>query len=105
MSAASRNKGRKGQREAADLLRSRDWTVAELNAGTVAEDFLAVNPDGKSYSVEVKNTVAITEAHRKQATAQAKARRLPWMLVSKISGTSSWLVQRQGEKPIVWSEA
>ena len=105
MSAASRNKGRKGQREAADLLRSRDWSVAELNAGTVAEDFLAVNPDGQSFSVEVKNTVAILEAHRKQAMDQAKARRLPWMLVSKISGTSSWLVQRQGEKPTVWSEA
>ena len=104
MSAAARNKGRKGQREAAELLSSRDWTVAELNAGTVAEDFLAVNPIGQTYSVEVKNTVAILEAHRKQAVAQAKARRLPWMLLSKISGTSSWLVQRQGEKPIVWSE-
>lgn len=105
MSATARTKGRKGQREAADLLRSRDWTVAELNAGTVAEDFLAVSPSGQSYSVEVKNTVAITEAHRKQAMAQAKARRLPWMLVSKISGTSSWLVQRQHVVPTVWSEA
>ncbi len=105
MSAASRNKGRKGQREAGELLRSRDWTVAELNAGTVAEDFIAVCPQGKSYSVEVKNTIAITEAHRKQAMKQATERRMPWMLVSKISGTSSWLVQRQSEKPVVWSEA
>lgn len=104
MSAASRNKGRKGQREAGELMRSRDWKVAELNAGTVAEDFIAVDPQGKSWSVEVKNTVAITEAHRKQAMTQAAKRRMPWLLVSKISGTSCWLVQRQGEKPVVWGE-
>jgi len=104
MSAASRNKGRKGQREAGELLRSRDWTVAELNAGTVAEDFITVDPQGKSWSVEVKNAVVIAEAHRKQAMAQAAKRRMPWMLVSKISGTSCWLVQRQGEKPVVWGE-
>ena len=104
MSASQRNKGRKGQREAGDLLRSRDWTTAELNSGMVAEDFIAVSPEGTSYSVEVKNTVAITEAHRKQAMTQATARRMPWMLLSKISGTSSWLVQRKGEKPVVWSE-
>jgi hypothetical protein len=101
MSKASRDKGRRGQREAGEMLRSRDWSVAELNAGTIAEDFIAVDPQGKSYSVEVKNTVAITVAHRAQAMAQAKARKLPWMLLSKISGTSSWLVQRQGENPVV----
>lgn len=104
MSKASRNKGRRGQQAAQDLLRSRDWSVAELNAGTAVEDFIAVSPDGRSYSVEVKNTVAITTAHRSQAMAQAKARKLPWMLLSKIGGTSSWLIQRQGERPIVWHE-
>jgi hypothetical protein len=83
------------------MLRSRDWSVAELNAGTVAEDFIAVSPGGQSYSVEVKNTVAITVEHRNQAMRQAKKRKLPWMLVSKIAGTSSWLVQRQGENPVV----
>jgi hypothetical protein len=83
------------------MLRSRDWSVAELNAGTVAEDFIAVSPIGQSYSVEVKNTVAITVEHRNQAMRQAKERKLPWMLVSKIAGTSSWLVQRQGENPVV----
>lgn len=102
MSKASRSKGRRGQAEAGNMLRSRDWSVAELNAGTVAEDFIAVSPMGVSYSVEVKNTIAITVAHRNQAMAQAKTRKLPWMLVSKIAGTSSWLVQRQGEEPVVW---
>ena len=27
----------------------------------------------------------------------------PWMLLSKIAGTSSWLVQRQGMAPVVWT--
>lgn len=101
MSKSQRDKGRRGQREAADMLRSRDWSVAELNSGTVAEDFIAVDPSGRSYSVEVKNTVAITTAHRQQAMTQAKARKMPWMLVSRIAGTSAWLVQRQAEQPVV----
>ena len=104
MSKASRNKGRRGQREAALLLKSRDWSVAELNAGTVAEDFIAIDTDGISYSVEVKNTVSITAAHRQQAIRQADARKLPWMLISKIAGTDCWLVQRKHKKPVVWQE-
>ena len=97
----ARSKGRRGQLEAGNMLRSRDWSIAELNAGTAVEDFIAVSPDGVSYSAEVKNTLAITTAHRSQAMKQAKSRRLPWMLISKITGTSSWLVQRQGEDPVV----
>ncbi len=102
MSKASRSKGRRGQTEAANLLRSRDWCVVETAAGMSQEDFIAVDDSGQSWSVEVKNTVAITAAHRKQAMEQAEKRRLPWMLVSKIAGTSSWLVQRKGERPVVW---
>ena len=105
MSKASRNKGRKGQREAADLLRSRDWNVVEVNAGTAVEDFIAIDTNGITYSVEVKNTVSIDLAHKKQAMKQASARKLPWLLVSKIADSSSWLIQRKGEKPVVWSEA
>jgi hypothetical protein len=105
MSKAQRDKGRRGQLEARHMLQSRDWSVAELNGGTSAEDFVACDmAEGKTYSVEVKNTVAITVAHRKQAQAQGKTRRLPWMLLSKIAGTSSWLVQREAEKPVVWTE-
>jgi hypothetical protein len=79
--------------------------VGELNGGTSCEDFIACDLNaGKSYSAEVKNTVAITVAHRTQAMAQAKKRRLPWMLISRIAGTDSWLIQRQGERPVVWTE-
>jgi hypothetical protein len=105
MSAFQRNKGRKGQREARDLLQSRDWSVAELNSGTQAEDFWACDlTTGKTYSVEVKNCAAITTAHRKQAMTQAAKAKLPWLLLSKIAGTSSWLVQRQSGRPVVWHE-
>lgn len=104
MSKAARDKGRRGQREAQALLQSRDFRTAELNAGTAVEDMIATDANGTAWAVEVKNTVVITTAHRQQAMTQAKARRLPWMLLSKIAGTSSWLVQRQGQRPVVWHE-
>ena len=104
MGKASRDKGRRGQQQFGDLLESRDWRCAELNGGSSVEDFIAISPDGKSYSAEVKNTVAITKAHRDQAMRQAKARKLPWLLASKIAGTSCFLIQREGDKPVVWCQ-
>lgn len=99
----ARSKGRRGQQEARELLQSRDYSVAELNAGTAVEDFWACDLSaGRTYSVEVKNTISITTAHRTQAQKQAARVRLPWMLMSKVAGTSSWLVQRQGERPVIW---
>ena len=84
------------------LLKDRDWSVAELNAGTQAEDFIATDPNGQAYCVEVKNCAQITLTNRRQAMEQAKRRKLPWMLMNKIAGTSSWLVQRQGKRPVIW---
>ena len=101
--AATRSKGRRGQQQFAELLRSLDWSVAELNSGGAAEDFIAVSPAGVAYAVEVKNCASIMTAHRQQAMRQAQARKLPWMLASKIAGTGSWLVQRQGDRPVCWS--
>ena len=99
----ARSKGRRGQQEAIALLESRDFSVAELNHGKATEDMWACDLNGgKTYSVEVKNTAAITTAHRKQAQTQAAKSKLPWLLMSHIAGTSSWLVQRQGERPVVW---
>lgn len=100
----ARSKGRRGQQQARDLLTERDYSVAELNAGTSVEDFLAIDTNGNTWSVEVKNTKAITTAHRDQAMKQGKSRRLPWMLISHISGTSFWLIQRQGMNPVVWGK-
>ena len=99
----ARAKGRRGQQEARALLTSRDWSVAELTAGNATEDFWACElTTGKTWAVEVKNCAHITVAHRKQAMAQAAKSKLPWLLMSHIHGTSSWLVQRQGERPAVW---
>lgn len=105
MGKSARDKGRRGQREAQTLLHGRDWRTAELNAGTAVEDMIATDPDGRAWAVEVKNTVSITTAHRAQAMTQGNARRLPWMLLSKIAGTASWLVQRQSHRPAVWHES
>ena len=86
------------------LFVDRDWMVHELNAGTSVADFLVSDPDSRIWLVEVKNTKSITEAHKKQAIQQAAKKKLPWLLASKISGSSSWLIQRQGHAPTVWRE-
>jgi len=101
---ATRGKGRRGQTEALNLLRDRDWTVADLSAGVDSEDGLACDPDGNWYAVEIKNCASILPAHKRQAMEQARRRKLPWMLMSKIAGTSAWLVQRQGKAPVVWRQ-
>jgi hypothetical protein len=99
---ATRAKGRRGETEAKHLLTDRDWSVADLTAGLATEDLIATDPDGKAWCVEVKNTVTISVVHKKQARMQAEKRRMPWMLLNKIAGTSCWLVQRQGCEPVVW---
>lgn len=104
MSKASRDKGRRGQTAAEALLQDNDWSTIPVSAGVHAEDLVAVDPYGITWSVEVKNTVAITVAHRKQAMDQAARRKLPWMLMSKIHGTRFWLVQRKDMNPVVWFE-
>lgn len=86
------------------LLLNRDWVIDPISAGVSREDILATDPDGVMWSVEVKNCVNITKAHRQQAMEQAKARKLPWMLMNKIDGTKFWLIQRAGKPPILWAE-
>lgn len=102
--ATSRRKGAKGQCIAANMLRDRDWVVDQITSGIAAGDLIGTDRNGKTWCVEVKNCAGILPAHVKQAREQGKVRRLPWMLISKIAGTSSWLVQRQGEAPVVWHE-
>lgn len=100
----TRNKGRRGQTAALQLLREMDWTVADLSSGVACEDGLAIDPYGIIWAVEVKNTASITMQHRLQAMEQAKNRKERWMLMSRIQNTSSWLVQRQGMRPAIWHE-
>lgn len=104
MGKAQRDKGRRGQTAAEKLLLDRDYTCDPITAGVKREDIVATSPVGVTYSVEVKNCASITREHRKQAMEQAKKRKCYWMLMSKIEGTSSWLVQRQAMYPTVWHE-
>jgi len=104
MSKSQRSKGARGQSTVARMLADRDWVVDPITSGVMREDMIATDCDGRQFSVEVKNTATITRAHVKQAMTQAEARKLPWMLLNKIEGTSSWLVRRKGEKPVVWHE-
>lgn len=102
MGAMQRRKGAKGQSEAKALLADRDWICDQITAGIAAADLIATDADGKTWAVEVKNCAGILPAHKKQAMEQGKSRRLPWMLMSHIEGSSSWLVQRMGALPVVW---
>ena len=104
MGLSQRRKGAAGQGIAANLLKDRDYTVDQLTAGLSTADFVATDPSGKTWLVEVKNAATITNGHLKQAIDQGKSRRMPWMLINKIAGSSSWLVRRQGELPVVWHE-
>lgn len=104
MSKAQRDKGRRGQTAAENMLRERNWQTDPISAGIKREDIIAVDPQGKQWSVEVKNCANIMLSHRLQAMEQAKKRGLPWMLMSKIHGTRCWVIQRQGCNPIVWTE-
>ena len=98
----SRNKGARGQSEFKAMLLDRDWRVDSLTAGIASADLVATDPLGRAWCVEVKNCAGILPAHKKQAVDQGRARRLPWLLASKIAGSSSWLVQRHGAVPEVW---
>jgi len=102
----TRNKGRRGQTAAMNLLRARNYLVADLTAGASTEDGICIDEHGQAWSVEIKNTTNITGAHLRQAREQARARgsRVKWMLMNRIAGTSSWLVRRQGMRPVCWHE-
>jgi Holliday junction resolvase-like predicted endonuclease len=100
----SRDKGRRGEGTAIYLLTSRDYTiVADTTAGKASCDLLA-EKCGITFAVEVKNRALIDmRAFRDQARKQARGKQR-WMLLVKIPGTSSWLVERQGLRPGIWHE-
>lgn len=101
---ASRAKGARGQSSFKSMLLDRDWTVDSITCGIAAADLIATDPTGKPWCVEVKNCAGILPAHKTQAMRQGRDRKLPWMLASKISESSSWLIQKQGETPQVWNQ-
>lgn len=87
MGRSQRDKGRRGQREALDLLAEHGYTVAETNAGTAVEDMFAVDPQGRPVAVEVKHCAAIRlAAFRVQAREQARRRGCGWLLLCRLPG-------------------
>jgi hypothetical protein len=104
MGKASRTKGARGQSAFANILRDRDYTVAPVSCGVLAEDLIATDCAGVTWSVEVKNTKTITHSAIVQARHQAEKRKARWMLAQHIAGSSSWLVRRQAMRPVVWHE-
>lgn len=104
MGKPSRDKGRRGAREALALLADRDWTPVETRDGVGTDDAVAIDPHGQAWSVEVKNQKVINiPAFLKQAREQAAKRKLPWLLLCRIDGGHGWLVLRKGCHGQIWA--
>jgi hypothetical protein len=111
----SRSKGKRGERKAAELLADNEYNIlantgdgnilANTGDGVECEDFIVQCPSSNIYSAEVKNRKIINmAAFRKQASANARKKKLLWLIMAKIEGSSSWLIWRQNERPVVWHE-
>ena len=86
MGRSQRDKGARGQSEAATVLRSHGYAVSQLTCGIKSEDIIA-EYDGSMWAVEVKNCATINIRNmRRQAREQAKAKGLPWWLLVRLEG-------------------
>lgn len=104
MTALSRNKGRRGEREAVNLLTERGWTIVELGPGRKTEDIIATDDRGVMYAVEVKNH-AIWRLYdwRKQAKEQARKRKCRWLLLARVPMCpGTFYVEGDERTPCVW---
>lgn len=98
----TRDKGRRGEREAKRLLNDRDWEIlADTTAGLATGDLIVKSPDGIIYDVEVKNRNIINPSMF-VGQAMKNAGRQRWMVMAKIANTSSWLCLAKSKKPWVW---
>ena len=106
MSKANRDRGKRGEKAARELLADRDWVILANTAdGSKVEDMIVNSPDGKIYSVEVKNTKQINiPAVLKQSRENASKKKLDWMIMCKIDQSSSWLIWMKYEQPKVWNK-
>lgn len=100
----SRDKGKRGERAAKNLLTERDYTIlADTTAGLSTDDLVVQSPGGEIISVEIKNTKQIDlPAYIKQARTNAK--KLAWMLMCKLDNYSAWLILGSNRKPVIWHE-
>ena len=86
MGRSQRQKGARGQREARAVLESHGYHVTQIACGIKSEDLLA-EYDGVTWSVEVKHCAVIDLARfERQAKEQAAERKMPWMLMVRLTG-------------------
>ena len=106
MSRSQRDKGRRGERCAELLLLDRDYIdVQRLPCGREGPDIICYDDKGTRWVVEVKNRAVIAmRDFRKQCRSNAQKHRGKAMLLVKLPDTRSWLVERQGHRPVVWTE-
>lgn len=100
----SRNKGRRGEREAVLLLEERGWQIIELGPGRKTEDIIAEDERGIRYSVEVKNHLVwhLTD-WRRQAKEQARKRKCHWLLMARVPMQAhTFYVEGTGRESCVW---
>jgi Holliday junction resolvase-like predicted endonuclease len=98
-----KKKGNRGENEFLRVLVSRGWHILGTPSLFGGEDFVALDPEGRRWSIEVKKCKVLTQAHLNQALLNAKRSRNPWMLAQHIYGTSWWLVRRKNHDPELWS--
>lgn len=101
----SRRKGRRAESRAEALLVAHGHVVYDMTSGKETCDLLADDLKlGVQWAVEVKDRLLWDfTAFYRQAQAQRKGR-ARWMLLLHIPRTASWLVLRQGLRPVVWHE-
>lgn len=99
----SRSKGRRGEVEARHLLEELDWTIIPLGPGSRTEDIVATDPNGTTWSVEVKSQVTWRLCEwRKQAKSNAKKRKAQWLLMCRIPNMPATFYVEDSDGCRVW---
>lgn len=114
MSNAARAKGKRGERACRDLFCDRDWEVHQRPRGEAGDDFTAIDPDGKVWSIEVKHTKSLNHSMMCQCKRNCPTNRgrilawhpsgwqLPanlWVLFFWPKGSPGYVRQWMGKSP------
>lgn len=97
-------KGKLGEAQVRAMLLARGWKLIPIPQGFPGEDFIATDPQGGKWSIEVKNHKNLTLDHMKQCMANARKHKKRWMLFQHLHDSSWWLVRCQGGNPELWKE-
>ena len=105
MGKMQRDKGRRGQKEFAEVLLERDWEILESSAGASAEDFLGVSPEGVIFSIEVKHhrQIDLGKFIRQAREQAARRKNVEWMLACRLNGfPMTFLVLSSDGTKAIW---